>query len=103
MFLSAFVWKINPFTGEIAVFQVKLAAILKMADPPIVTDTFCPNNPDYLFIDIKWPPKPLVFYTKVKKVSHSGNPTIMGTFQDSHCLLSLIYRLLNLKLTRSID
>ena len=77
MFLSAFVWKINPFSGEIAVFQVKLAAILKMADPPIVTDTFCPNNPDYLFIDIKWPPKPLVFYTKVKKVSHFGNPIIM--------------------------
>ena len=78
MFLSAFVWKINPFSGEIAVFQVKLAAILKMADPPIVTDTFCPNNPDYLFIDIKWPPKPLVFYTKVKKVSHFGNPIIMS-------------------------
>ena len=74
MFLSAFVWKINPFSGEIAVFQVKLAAILKMADPPIVTDTFCPNKPDFLFIDIKWPPKPLVFYTKVEKVSHSGNP-----------------------------
>ena len=84
MFLSAFVWKINPFSGEIAVFQVKLAAILKMADPPIVTDTFCPNNPDYLFIDIKWPPKPLVFYTKVKKVSHFGNPTITNRkYKDS--------------------
>ena len=70
MFLSAFVWKIYPFSGEIAVFQVKLAAILKMADPPIVTDTFCPNNPDYLFIDIKWPPKPLVFlYKSGKSVS----------------------------------
>ena len=67
MFLSAFVWKIYPFSGEIAVFQVKLAAILKMADPPIVTDTFCPNNPDYLFIDIKWPPKPLVFLYKSEK------------------------------------
>ena len=83
MFLSAFVWKINPFSGEIAVFQVKLAAILKMADPPIVTDTFCPNNPDYLFIDIKWPPKPLVFYTKVEKVSHSGNPNY-----NLYCILT---------------
>ena len=60
MFPSAFVWNINPFSGEILVFQVKLAAILKMADPPIVTHTFSPNKPDFLFIDIHWPPKPLV-------------------------------------------
>ena len=72
MFLSAFVWKINPFSGEIAVFQVKLAAILKMADPPIVTHTFSPNKPDFLFIDIHWPPKPLV----LEKISHFGNPNI---------------------------
>ena len=52
------------------VFQVKLAAILKMADPPIVTHTFSPNKPDFLFIDIHWPPKPLV----LEKKSHFGNP-----------------------------
>ena len=72
MFPSAFVWNINPFSGEILVFQVKLAAILKMADPPIVTHTFSPNKPDFLFIDIHWPPKPLV----LEKNSHFGNPNI---------------------------
>ena len=72
MFSSAFVWNINPFSGEILVFQVKLATILKMADPPIVTHTFSPNKPDFLFIDIHWPPKPLV----LEKNSHFGNPTI---------------------------
>ena len=90
MFLSAFVWKINPFSGEIAVFQVKLAAILKMADPPIVTDTFCPNKPDFLFIDIHWPPKPLV----LEKNSHFGNPTNTRGFKTLHVLrYTKIYRI----------
>ena len=76
MFPSPFVWNINPFSGEILVFQVKLAAILKMADPPIVTHTFSPNKPDFLFIDIHWPPKPLV----LEKNSHSGNPNIINVY-----------------------
>ena len=53
-----------------------MAAILKMALPPIVRGTFSPNKHDFLFIDIKWPPKPLVLFTKVKKVPHSGNPNV---------------------------
>ena len=72
MFPSAFVWNINPFSGEILVFQVKQAAILKMVDPPIVRATFDPNKHDFLFIDIKWPPKLLV----LEKLCHSGNPII---------------------------
>ena len=78
MFLSAFVWNINPFLVEIPVFQVKLAAILKMGDPPIVTDTFCPNKHDFLLIDIRWPPKLLV----LEKNCHSGNPNIRKYFSD---------------------
>ena len=72
MFLGAFVCDINLSSGEISVFHVILAAILKMADPPIVRATFDPNKHDFLFIDIKWPPKPLV----LEKLCHSGNPRI---------------------------
>ena len=85
MFPSAFVWNINPFSGEILVFQVKLAAILKMADPPIVTHTFSPNKPDFLFIDIHWPPKPLV----LEKNSHFGNPIEQLESGESGAFLSL--------------
>ena len=72
MFLGAFVCNINLSSGEIPVFHVILAAILKMVDPPIVRATFDPNKHDFLFIDIKWPPKPLV----LEKLCHSGNPII---------------------------
>ena len=73
-----------------------------MGDPPIVTGTFCPNQHNFLFIDIQWPPKPLVFYTKVKKVSHSGNPTkspTRGTYMSQLLYDGDIMRLLLIRST----